>query len=192
MTSIRLESIDLYEDVQTIHNYHRYFTKDPEEKRMQRVWQSSRDAARTPMQWDDSENAGFTTGVPWFFVNPNYTEINVAAQEEDPDSLLNFYREAVRLRRELPVVRYGAFTLCQPLSRKLFMYERRSKSQRLLVICSYSEEAVKVKAPRGYDLAKGRLILRSHGDQLEKNGYVAQPYETRVYLFQDRKNRVDI
>ena len=192
MTSIRLESIELYEDVQTIHNYHRYFTKDPVEKRMQRVWQSSRDASRTPMQWDGSENAGFSSGKPWFFVNPNYPEINAAAQENDPDSLLNFYREAVRLRKELPVVRYGSFRLFQPLSGKLLIYERRSKSQRLLVICSYSDQAVRVKAPKGYDLSRGTLILRSHGDELDKNGYVAQPWETRVYLFQDRKKRVDI
>ena len=159
---------------------------------MQRVWQSSRDASRTPMQWDGSENAGFSSGKPWFFVNPNYPEINAAAQENDPDSLLNFYREAVRLRKELPVVRYGSFRLFQPLSGKLLIYERRSKSQRLLVICSYSDQAVRVKAPKGYDLSRGTLILRSHGDELDKNGYVAQPWETRVYLFQDRKKRVDI
>ena len=90
------------------------------------------------------------------------------------------------------MVRYGSFRLYDALSSKLFIYERRSKSQRLLVICSYSEEAVRVRPPRGYDLAKGKLILRSHGDELDKKGYVAKPWETRVYLFQDRKKRVDI
>ena len=118
--------------------------------------------------------------------------MNVAAQEGDPESLLNFYREAVRLRRELPVVRYGVFKLHYPLSRKLLVYERRSKAQRLLVICSFTPERVKFKAPRGYDLKKGRLILRSHDDALENNGFVTRPYETRVYLFQDRPERVTI
>ena len=187
MTNLRLATIDEYEDVQTINHYHTFFTKAPEEKRMRRIWQSSRDSARTPMQWDGSENAGFTAGKPWFKVNPNYVEVNVADQEKDPDSLLNFYREAIRLRRSLPVVRYGSFRQYEPLNRKLFLYERRSKSQRLLVLCSYSAEPVKVKAPKGYDLSKGELILRSHSDHLEGNGYTARPWETRVYLFQDRR-----
>jgi len=192
MTNIRLESIDMYEDVQTIEHYRNFFTREPEQKRMERIWRASRDSARTPMQWDDSENAGFTTGEPWFYVNPNYTEINAAAQENDPESLLNFYREAVRLRRELSVVRYGTFRLYRPFSRKLLVYERRSKAQRLLVICSFSPERVSFRPPRGYDLAKGKLILRSHGEELEKNGFTTRPYETRVYLFQDRPERVTI
>ena len=82
---------------------------------------------------------------------------------------------------------HGAFRQYQPLNPKLFVYERRSKSQRLLVICSYTAESVKFTAPKGYDLSKGRLILRSHGDGLEQNGFTTRPWETRVYLFQDRR-----
>ena len=192
MTNIRLDSIDKYEDVQTVSHYHTYFTKEPEQKRMERVWRSSRESARTPMQWDASPNAGFTEGTPWFWVNPNHTKINVADQEDDPESLLNFYREAVRLRSELSVVRYGTFKLYFPMSDKLFVYERRSKSQRLLVICSYTDAPVKFKAPKGYDLKKGELILRSHGDRVEKNGFTTMPYETRVYLYRDRREPVQI
>ena len=192
MTNIRLDSIDKYEDVQTVSHYHTYFTKEPEQKRMERVWRSSRESARTPMQWDASPNAGFTEGTPWFWVNPNHTKINVADQEDDPESLLNFYREAVRLRSELSVVRYGTFKLYYPMSDKLFVYERRSKSQRLLVICSYTDAPVKFKAPKGYDLKKGELILRSHGDRVEKNGFTTMPYETRVYLYRDRREPVQI
>lgn len=192
MTSIRLESIDQYEDVQTVSQYRNFFTKDPEKKRMERVWRSSRDGARTPVQWDDSDNAGFTAGEPWFYVNPNYPEVNVAAQEGDPDSLLNFYREAVRLRRELPVVRYGRFRQYRPLNGKLFVYERRSKAQRLLVICSFSAESVKFRAPKGYKLEKGELLLHSYGDGLRDNGFMTRPYECRVYLFQDRRRPVEV
>ncbi|MBQ7736629.1 MAG: alpha-glucosidase [Oscillospiraceae bacterium] len=192
MTNIRLKSIDMYEDVQTINNYHSFRANQPEQKRMERIWQATRESARTPMQWDDSENAGFTEGKPWFYVNPNYPEINVAAQEDDPESLLNFYRRAAELRSTLPVVRYGTFKMYYPLSRKLFVYERRSKAQRLLVICSYSPDPVKFRAPRGYDLKKGQLILRSHGDKVENNGFVTRPYETRVYLFQDRRGPVEV
>ncbi len=187
MTSIRLPSIDDYEDVQTVNAYHSYFTRQPEEKRMQRVWRTSREGARTPMQWDGSENAGFTTGTPWFPVNPNYPQINAADQEQDPDSVLNFYREAIRLRRELPVVRYGSFRIFDPTDGNLLMYERRSKSQRLLVICSYTDHPVRVRPPRGYELEKGKLVLKSHGDSLRDGGFITKPYETRVYLFQDRR-----
>ena len=187
MTNIRLESIEDYEDVQTINHYHTFFTNRPEKDRMARIWRASRDSARTPMQWNDGPHAGFTTGEPWFHVNRNHAEINVAAEEGDPDSLLNFYREAVRLRRSLPVVRYGTFRQFELWSGKLFVYERRSKAQRLLVICSYTPEAVKFRAPRGYELGRGKLVLRSHGDNIENNGFVTRPYETRVYLFQDRR-----
>ena len=102
---------------------------------------------------------------------------------------MNFYREALRLRHELPVVRYGTFRQYYPLSNKLFVYERRAKRERLLVICSYSVNPVKFKAPRGYDLRKGRLLLKSHTDYIENNGFVTQPYETRVYLFRDEEKK---
>jgi len=187
MQNIRLSSIDQYEDIQSHKNYNSFFTRERDEKRMERIWRSSRDSARTPLQWDDSPNAGFTTGEPWFYVNPNFMEINVADQEDDPQSLLNFYREAIRLRKSLPVVRYGSFKIYYPMSSKLFVYERRSKGCRLLVICSYTAKSVKFRAPRGYDLRKGELILCSHGEELDRNGFTTQPYETRVYLFNDRK-----
>ena len=189
MTNIYPETIDGYEDVQTINQYYHFATHKSEKKRMQRIYWGSRDSARTPVQWSDAPNAGFTTGTPWFAVNENYPKINVAAQENDPDSLLNFYREALRLRHELPVVRYGTFRQYYPLSNKLFVYERRAKRERLLVICSYSVNPVKFKAPRGYDLRKGRLLLKSHTDYIENNGFVTQPYETRVYLFRDEEKK---
>jgi oligo-1,6-glucosidase len=189
MQNIRLSSIDQYEDIQSYKNYNTFFTREREEKRMERIWRSSRDSARTPVQWDDSPNAGFTTGDPWFYVNPNFVDINVADQDEDPHSLLNFYRDAIALRKRLPVVRYGSFRQYYPLSRKLFVYERRSKGCRLLVICSYTEKSVKFRPPKGYDLRKGELILCSHGEALAGNGFTTQPYETRVYLFNDRKSK---
>ena len=97
MLNWRPESADMYEDVQTVYNYkHSALNKSPEE-RLKRLWRSSRDSARTPVQWSDEENAGFTTGTPWLPVNENYKEINVEREERDPDSLLNFYRKAIAL-----------------------------------------------------------------------------------------------
>lgn len=123
---------------------------------MQRIYWGSRDSARTPVQWSDAPNAGFTTGTPWFAVNENYPKINVAAQEDDPDSLLNFYREALRLRHELPVVRYGTFRQYYPLSNKLFVYERRAKRERLSrPSARYSGESREVQGTRRVRSAEG-------------------------------------
>ena len=85
-------------------------TKQSPGKRLQRLWHGSRDSARTPLQWIDEENACFTTGTPWFYVNENEKEVNVAAQERDPDPVLNFYRKAIALRKELSCVRHGSYT----------------------------------------------------------------------------------
>ncbi len=187
MTNIRLDSIDRYEDVQTVNQYHNYARHQSEEKRMQRIWHASRESARTPMQWDAGPNAGFSSGKPWFYINPNYQEVNVAAQEDDPDSLLNFYRAALKLRRDLAVVKYGTYRDLRPLSPKLFVYERVNKGRRLLVICSYSDKPQNFRAPRGYDLSRGLLLLKSHGNYLRGNSFTLRPYETRVYYFDEKR-----
>ena len=187
MTNIRLDSIDWYEDVQTLNQYRNGMKRLSEEKRLKRIWRASRESARTPMQWSDAPNAGFSATEPWFYVNQNYREINVAQQEQDPDSLLNFYREAIALRKRLPVVRYGSYKDLRPLSFRLHVYERRSRGARLLVICSYSDKAVKFRAPAGYDLRKGTLLLHSHPEaKTSGTDCTLKPYECRVYLFREK------
>jgi len=172
---------EMYEDVQTRYNYaHSNLKKSPEE-RLRKMWRSSRDSARTPVQWDGSENAGFTTGTPWFYVNENYPQINVAQQEEDPDSILQFYRKAIALRKILSVVRDGVYKEHFPLSRKLYVYSRVMKGQKLLVICSFSDRAEKMKVPAGFDLAKAKLILQN----VENTSSTLLPYESRVYLWEE-------
>ncbi len=172
---------EMYEDVQTRYNYaHSNLKKSPEE-RLRKMWRSSRDSARTPVQWDGSENAGFTTGTPWFYVNENYPQINVAQQEEDPDSILQFYRKAIALRKSLSVVRDGVYKEHFPLSRKLYVYSRVMKGQKLLVICSFSDRAEKMKVPAGFDLAKAKLILQN----VENTSSTLLPYESRVYLWEE-------
>jgi len=172
---------EMYEDVQTRYNYaHSNLKKSPEE-RLRKMWRSSRDSARTPVQWDGSENAGFTTGTPWFYVNENYPQINVAQQEEDLDSILQFYRKAIALRKSLSVVRDGVYKEHFPLSRKLYVYSRVMKGQKLLVICSFSDRAEKMKVPAGFDLAKAKLILQN----VENTSSTLLPYESRVYLWEE-------
>ena len=173
MTSWYPERSDMYEDVQTRNQY----PKLPEEKRLPRLWKASRDSARTPMQWTAGENAGFTTGTPWFYVNQNYTEINVAQQESDPDSVLNFYRKAIALRKRLPVVRDGSYRDHNPLSGKLYVYTRETEKQTLLVVCSFTEKPARFRMPRGF--TPDELLLCNYPVSEERT---LRPYECRVYL----------
>ena len=180
MINWRPEDPEMYEDVQTRYTYTHSNLNKPPEVRLKKMWRSSRDSARTPVQWDDSENAGFTTGNPWFYVNQNYKEINAAKQEADPNSLLNFYRKAIALRKSLPVVKDGKYKDHFFLSGKRYVYSRDDGKQKLLVMCSFSKTEIPVRVPAGFDLSKGKLVLQSYPEVKEK----LQPYEVRVYLWE--------
>ena len=169
----------MYEDVQTLWQYHNVGTKKSSEKRLERLWHGSRDSARTPVQWDNTENAGFSTVTPWFYVNENYKEVNVAMQEQDADSVLNFYRKAIKLRKSLSCVRHGNYTEHDKFSSKLYVYTREDDKQKILVVCSYSEGMEEFKAPAGFDLSKAELVLNNYDGATTS---VLKPYETRVYL----------
>ncbi len=179
MINWRPDRVDQYEDVQTIN--HRAHL--PEEQRLRLYHRASRDNARTPVQWSREENAGFTTGKPWFTVNPNYLEINVEDSEANPDSVLHFYRKAIALRKNLPAVRHGRYHEYYPLSGKFYVYAMESETQRVLVICSFSSRAEKFTAPKGYRLEDGELVLQNYSADLKGNGFIAMPYEVRVYVF---------
>ena len=184
MVNWRPNDPDLYEDVQTRWHYaHTLAHILPDRVRLKWCHRSSRDNARTPVQWSAEEHAGFTTGTPWFSVNDNYRTINAAAQEDDPDSLLNFYRRAIRLRKELRVIRDGSFTDHTPLSGSLYVYSRSLGGERVLVVCSFVERPVRFRAPKGFDLSHGTLLLSNYGAGQSDNGFITKPYECRVYHF---------
>ena len=155
----------------------------PESTRLKWVHRASRDSARTPVQWTAGENAGFTTGTPWFHVNENHREINVESQINDPDSLLSFYRRAIALRKSMRVVRDGDYVDHAKYCGSLYVYSRNLGRERLLVICSFVERPVRVRAPYGFDLAHGKLLLSNYGAELSGNGFISKPYECRVYAF---------
>ena len=181
MLNWRPESPEMYEDVQTRWEYANHATKKSPEKRLKRLWRCSRDSARTPMQWDNSPNAGFTTAeTPWFYVNQNYPEINVDMQEDDPDSLLNFYREAIHLRKKLSCVRDGNYIEYNKGSRKVYMYSRQNARQRILVVCSFSKRPARFKPPRNFPIDNRNLVLCNY-DHIDPDKL--QPYECRVYLW---------
>ena len=178
MTNWYPESPLMYEDVQTRWQYNNVGTHKSDEKRLRTLWNGSRDSARTPVQWSAEKHAGFTTGEPWFYVNENYKEINVADQESDPESVLNFYRKAIKLRKTLSAVRHGDYTEHFKGSSKLYTYTREDKKQKILVVCSFTEDAAKLKAPGGFDLSKATLMLSNYDNKSDS----LKPYEVRVYL----------
>ena len=180
MINWRPASADMYRDVQTIWNYEHTDLNNTPAQRLQRLWRSSRDNARTPVQWSAEANAGFTTGEPWIGVNPNYPRINAAQQEEDPDSILNFYRKAIHLRKSLAVVRHGTYTEHFKADKQLYVYTRDGVSQKLLVVCSFADKPVTMKIPKGYDLSTAKLILQNYAEPAEE---LLMPYECRVYLW---------
>ena len=170
----------MYEDVQTIWQYENVGTKKSPEKRLQRLWHGSRDSARTPVQWSDEEYAGFSSHKPWFYVNENYKEVNVKNQENDPDSVLNYYRKAIKLRKELSAIRYGDYKEYNKMSSKVYMYSRSDDKQKVLVVVSFTDKKVNVKLPKGFDLESAKLVLSNY----DNNTLALKPYEARVYVWE--------
>ncbi len=185
MTNIELHSIDEFKDMMTFNN-EKTFAKlgIKGEKFLKMANAGSRENSRTPVQWDDSQYAGFSTVEPWFNLNPNYTEINVAAAEADENSILHYYRKLLKFRKEHEVAIYGDFKQYYKDSDKLFVYERNLDGEKLLVVCSFSEKCVNFEVPAGIDLSKGELVLSNYKlNPVTHNSFVTRPYECRVYYF---------
>ena len=185
MLNINLTELDMYKDVMAQNNIDIATRFMPRSTAMKLLARSSRDNSRTPVQWSAEENAGFTSGTPWFFVNDNYKEINAAAQEDDPNSLLNFYRKILKFKKETPVAVWGDYKEYFPKDKNFYVYERSYQGKRLLVICSFSKKLLRFEAPEGFDLEKGELVLSNYEQNfIIMNGFTSHPYEMRVYYFE--------
>lgn len=186
MTNLELPELEMYADVATQNTY-KLFRKlgFKHDKIMDIAKTAARDNARSPVQWNDQKNAGFTTAdKPWFYINKNYTEVNVEAAKKDENSLLHYYRKLLKLRKENPVIIYGDYKEHYKRSKTLYVYERNLNGKRLLTINSFTEKPVKFKAPKGFDLSKGELALSNYPvDNPGANEFITKPYETRTYLF---------
>ena len=190
MTNIALRSIDHYNDVASIHAYHNFLTWAPKHRRLRRIHISSRDSARTPMQWTADKYAGFSPVKPWFYVNSNYRKVNAAAEDADPDSILNFYRKCLALRKSSETLLLGRYKEYYARSRRLYMYERTYKDERILVICSFSKKPLRYRLPKGYRegvegaaVEKPVLLLTNYRDGEDVRSGLLQPYEVQVWKF---------
>ncbi|MFD1775066.1 glycoside hydrolase family 13 protein [Paenibacillus rhizophilus] len=146
---------------------------------MESIYAKGRDNARTPIQWDASANAGFTTGQPWIRINPNYTEINASVELENPDSIFHYYRQLIQLRKEYNVIVYGDFKLLFPEDKDLFAYTRSLDETTLLVLCNFYGNPVSFELPEELAGDKELLISNYSGDI---SGGSLRPYEARMYL----------
>jgi len=150
MTNTVFNSPDDFRDIEAINAYHE-FTQEkgiPEDVMMRRIAKEGRDNARTPMQWDDSHSAGFTSGEPWIQANPNYKEINAQKQVGDTKSIFATYQAMIRLRKEFDVVTNGKFILLDPDGDKHFSYIRETGNEKLLVACNFTREEIQVEVPK--------------------------------------------
>ena len=174
MTNIRLP-IEAYADLE-IQNFYRERREQGEsaENVMRAIWARGRDNARTPMQWDSGENAGFTTGTPWLPVNPNYLEINAEKALADPDSVFYFYQKLIRLRKHYRVFREGDFRLLCPEDEKIFAYTRDLENAHLLVVCNFTGETLEFAVPEEFRGA--RLLISNYPDSAPG----LRPYEAAM------------
>jgi glucan 1,6-alpha-glucosidase len=141
MTNCPVKEISEVDDIESVNMYNERFARGyKKEEIISSINAKGRDNARTPMQWDDTENAGFTTGIPWLHVNPNFHEINVKANLEDPHSIFFCYQKLIQLRKNHPIVVWGDFELVRDVPERVFMYRRHYEGQTWVVIANCGEE----------------------------------------------------
>ena len=184
MTNYPFKRVEDFEDVEMRGQWHDLVVsgKVPAQEYLQNVRQTSRDNARTPMQWNSEANGGFTTGKPWLMVNPNYEQINAAAQQHNPGSVYNYYRRLIALRSQMPVLIYGKFKDIDPANTKVFAYTRTQGAQRYLVVINFSEQPLKYSLPQGIDIKT--LALDSGAGHTAKEGESQldlQPWQASIY-----------
>jgi oligo-1,6-glucosidase len=194
MTNMPFGELGELRDLQSLNAYRELVEEKKvftHEKMMAIIRRKGRDNARTPMQWDAGNNAGFTTGTPWIGVNPNYTRINAAAQMKDPASIWNYYRRLIALRKSRPVIVYGDHELLLPGDERLYAYRRRHEGETLLVLCNFSRETADLYppalVPAGVSgLDGGTLLIANYSAEERRPGSLL-PWEARVYLFETGK-----
>ncbi|MVX64009.1 alpha,alpha-phosphotrehalase [Clostridium chromiireducens] len=187
MTNVAFDNIEDYRDIETLNSYKELVEKKGKNKEemMQAIHDRSRDNARTPMQWDDSENAGFTLGEPWIKVNPNYININAKAQVNDKDSIFSYYKKLIGIRKEYPIVVYGKYDLILEESEEIYAYTRTLDNEKLLVICNFTEKETLFQTPSDINTNFQKLIISNY-DVITHDftNMILRPYEARVYLLQ--------
>ena len=177
MTNVKFENIDMYDDIHSLNSYKEKLAEGMSEmEAIESVYKHSRDNARTPMQWNNSKYAGFSTKKPWISVNKNYKTINVENQLKDPQSVLNFYKTIIKLKKTSKALIYGTYKLLLPKSKYIFAYERELEGEKYLVVSNLNSKIVKIPS-NSLDFT-GELILSNYN---ENSSVSLAPWECRIY-----------
>ena len=183
MCNAYFDKLEDYRDIESINAYHELTEQCgvSHEEMMGYLKRISRDNARTPMQWDNSKNAGFTTGTPWLKVNANYPEVNAKAQVNDPDSVFSYYKKLIRLRHENEIIVYGDYELLEAESEETFIYKRTYENEHLMVLCNFTDHEVSVTDAVMEQIPDGaEKLITNYADDM---GQTLRPYEAKVYRY---------
>ncbi|MEX5306521.1 alpha-glucosidase [Kocuria sp. CPCC 205258] len=181
MTNAPFETIEDFRDIESVNHYRHAVAAgaDPAGVLRGLRW-SSRDNARTPVQWTAGANAGFTTGTPWIAVNPNHDEVNAETARAEPHSVFHHYRRLIELRHTEPVVALGDFTMLAPHHEQLYAFTRRLEDVELLVLANVSGEEVRTDLPEGW--AGAELLIGNRPDGVVPGDEgLLRPWEARVH-----------
>ena len=181
MTNAHFTDISQYRDIESLNYYNLMKRKGkPEEEIYESLRRKSRDNSRTPMQWDDTENAGFSEADPWISVIPNYKEINTL-DREDENSIFSYYRKLIRLRKTVPVLADGSFEALLEEDDRILAYKRRTKEQELYVFCNFFPE----EASADFSLPEGcRCLLSNYNEEIQPGALKLRPYEAVMFLWE--------
>lgn len=185
MTNVQFDTIDEYKDIETLNMYNEkvHVNGEDREKVMKSIYTKGRDNARTPIQWDDSENGGFTTGTPWIKVNPNYKEINAKQALEDPNSIFHYYKNLIQLRRKHDIIVYGTYDTLLENDEQIFAYTRTLGNEKLLVACNFTAETQVFKLDTELNYQQKEILISNYEVDPEDDimSFQLQAYEARVY-----------
>lgn len=180
MTNCPFNTLDNFRDLESINAFHELTEqgKMTEEDMMAAIGYKGRDNARTPMQWDDSAYAGFSTATPWIMVNPNYTKINAKDQINREDSVFKYYQKLIKLRHESELIVYGTYDLILDDDKDIYAYIRTLGDKKLIVYCNFSENTREVELPE--EFTNGKVLISNYIDAKVNHKITLRPYEAIV------------
>ena len=180
MTNYPFRDLQDFRDIESIHAYQDWCESGivSHEAFWPCLLKKSRDNARTPMQWDDTEHAGFTAGTPWIGVNPNYKEINAKAETEDVCSVFHYYKKLIALRKNNPIIVYGKYELLLPEDENMYVYTRTLEEEKLLVVCSFTDQKTAFVVPE--EFAKAECMISNTREKYGTGEIILNPYESFV------------
>ena len=180
MTNCPFNTLDNFRDLESINAFHELTEqgKMTEDDMMAAISYKGRDNARTPMQWDDSAYAGFSTANPWIMVNPNYTKINAKDQVNREDSVFKYYQKLIKLRHESELIVYGTYDLILDDDKDIYAYIRTLGDEKLIVYCNFSENTREVEIPE--EFVNGKVLISNYSDAKANQKITLRPYEAIV------------